>query len=319
MPRSIWSGAISFGLVNVPVKLYSAVSRKTVRFHQLHDETGVRIQQKRLDPSTGEEVPYEHVVKGYEIAPDRYVVVTPEELESLDPEKTRTIDILDFVDLEQIDPIFYDHPYYLVPATGAEKAFALLREAMEQAGKVGIAKVVIRSKESLVAIRPSGKVMTMSTMLFADEVVDGQSLDDAPETQGKTTKRELEMAQQLIASLATDFEPERYRDEYRDRVMEMIERKAQGEEIAIQPAPEEPARVPDLMAALEASINAVKERGDGEGNGGGASPKKPAARRRSSASRSPAKKKAASGDAAQGKAASGGGSKRPTSKSKTRG
>src|SRR5215210_2904169 len=256
MPRPIWSGAISFGLVNVPVKLYSAVSRKTVRFHQLHDQTGVRIQQKRVDPTTGDEVPYEHVVKGYELAPDRYVVITPEELESLDPEKTRTIDIEDFVDLDDIDPIFYDHPYYLVPAPGSEKAFALLRDAMAQAGKVAIARVVIRSKESLVAIRPKGRVMAMSTMLFADEVIDGDSLDEAPENGAKTTKRELAMAQQLIDSLTGEFQP----DKYRDRVLELVDRKAQGEEIAVQPPTEEPARVPDLMAALEASISAVKER-----------------------------------------------------------
>ena len=306
MPRSIWSGAISFGLVNVPVKLYSAVSRKAVRFHQLHDETGVRIQQKRVDPTTGEEVSYDHLVKGYEISPDRYVVITPEELESLDPEKTRTIDILDFVDLEQIDPIYYDHPYYLVPGAGAEKAFNLLREAMEQAGKVAIAKVVIRSKESLVAIRPSDKLMTMSTMLFHDEVVPGDSLDDAPEKAPKTTKRELEMAQQLIDSLATDFEPQRYRDEYRERVMEMIERKAQGEEIAIQPAPEEPAKVPDLMAALEASINAVKSR-DEDGPDGGA-PKRTSAKR----------SKASSGSSSNGSGKSGGGKARSNAKGSSR-
>jgi len=280
MPRPIWSGAISFGLVNVPVKLYSAVSRKTVRFHQLHDQTGVRIQQKRIDPTTGEEVPYEHVVKGYELAPDRYVVVTPDELEALDPEKTRTIDIEDFVDLDEIDPIYYDHPYYLVPGAGAEKAFALLRDAMEQSGKVAIARVVIRSKESLVAIRPKGHVMTMSTMLFDDEVIDGESLDEAPENGAKTTKRELEMAQQLIESLTGDFEPGKYRDTYRERVLDLVERKAAGEEIAVQPAAEEPAKVPDLMAALEASLAAVK--GDGAG-GGKTEAKKPPSRKKAAA------------------------------------
>ena len=273
MPRSIWSGAISFGLVNVPVKLYSAVSRKTVRFHQLHDETGQRIQQKRVDSSTGEEVPYDHVVKGYELAPDRYVVIEPQELDSLDPEKTRTIDILDFVDLEQIDPIYFDHPYYLMPGPGAEKAYGLLRQAMDKAGRVAIAKVVIRSKESLVAIRPSGRVMTMSTMLFHDEVIDGEDLDDAPEAEAKASKRELEMAQQLIESLATDFDPDRYRDEYRQSVLDLIERKAEGHEVAVQAAPEAPEEVPDLMAALEASISAVKER-DAGGNGAATSTRK---------------------------------------------
>jgi DNA end-binding protein Ku len=284
MPRAIWSGAISFGLVNVPVKLYSAVSRKTVRFHQLHDDTGVRIAQKRVDPSTGEEVAYDHIVKGYELSPDSYVVITPEELESLDPEKTRSIDISDFVLLEQIDPLYFDHPYYLAPAQGGTKAYELLRQAMEGAGKVAIGKVVIRSKESLVAIRANGPVLTMETMLFADEVVDPTSLDEIPVENGKATKQELTMAQQLIDSLSGDFEPEKYEDTYRERVLDLIERKAQGEEIAVQPAAEEPEKVPDLMAALEASIKAVKDRGDAEGDG---APKKKPARKRA-----PAKKPA---------------------------
>jgi DNA end-binding protein Ku len=286
MPRAIWSGAISFGLVNVPVKLYSSVSRKTVRFHQLHDETGVRIQQKRVDPSTGEEVAYDDIVKGYELSPDHYVVITPEELDSLDPEKTRSIDISDFVLLEQIDPLYFDHPYYLAPAQGGSKAYELLRQAMEEAGKVAIGRVVIRSKESLVAIRAAGPVLTMETMLFADEIVDPDTLDEIPVSDGKATKRELEMAEQLIESLSGDFEPEKYRDEYRERVLDLIERKAQGEEIAVQPAAEEPEKVPDLMAALEASIKAVKDEGAEDGDGAAAK-KKPARKR------APAKKQSA--------------------------
>jgi DNA end-binding protein Ku len=261
MARAIWSGAISFGLVNIPVKLYSAVSRKTVRFHQLDSADNGRIQQKRVNPRTGEEVPYENLVKGYEIGPDRYVVVDPDELDSLSPEKTRTIDIEDFVDLEQIDPIFYDHPYYLVPGTGAEKAYRLLLDAMDESGKVAIARVVLRSKENLVAIRPRDGVLTMETLLFSDEVIPPDDLDDLPEGGKKTTKRELDMAQQLIDSLSSDFEPERYRDEYRDRVLDLIERKSQGEEIVVEAPAEEPKKVPDLMAALEASIAAGKSQG----------------------------------------------------------
>ena len=185
MPRSIWSGAISFGLVNVPVKLYSAVSRKTVRFHQLNSDTGHRIAQKRVDSVTDEEVPYEKIVKGFELTKERYVVVTPEELDSIAPEKTRAIDIEDFVDLEDIDPIFYDHPYYLVPDKGAGKAYGLLLEAMRESGKVAIARVVLRSKEQLVAIRPAaGDVLTMETMIFHDEVVPADDLDDVPVGQG---------------------------------------------------------------------------------------------------------------------------------------
>jgi DNA end-binding protein Ku len=261
MPRSIWSGAISFGLVNVPIKLYSAVSKKTVRFHQLHGETGSRIQQRRVDPTTGEEVPFDDIVKGYEIGKDRYVVVTPDELEALDPEKTRSIDIEDFVDESEIDPIYYDHPYYLAPATGAEKPYRLLLDAMKQAGKVAIARVVIRNKEQLVAIRPSDNVLTMSTMNFADEVVPADKLDEIGESDGskeKTTKRELDMAQQLIDSLTTDFDPSKYHDTYRERVLDLIERKAAGEEIAAPPEAPEPAPVPDLMAALEASLKEAK-------------------------------------------------------------
>jgi DNA end-binding protein Ku len=265
MARSIWSGAISFGLVNVPVKLYSAVSRKTVRFHQLNGETGHRVAQKRVDSVTGEEVPYEQIVKGFELTKERFVVITPEELDSVSPEKTRAIDIEDFVDLEDIDPIFYDHPYYLVPDKGAAKAYGLLLEAMRESGKVAIARVVLRSKEQLVAIRPAGDVLTMETMIFHDEVVPTDDLDEVPEAKDlKTSDRELKMAQQLIDSLSSDFEPSKYHDEYREKVLELIERKAEGEEIAIQPQAEEPEKVPDLMAALEASLAAVKDDGAGK-------------------------------------------------------
>jgi DNA end-binding protein Ku len=258
MPRAIWSGAISFGLVNIPVKLYSAVSRKTVRFHQIDAESGQRIRQMRVNPE-GEEVPYEQIVKGYEIGPDRYVTIDPDELDSIAPEKSRTIDIEDFVDLEEIDPIFYDHPYYLAPDKGAAKAYKLLVDAMEESSKVAIARVVLRSKENLVAIRPRDGVLTMETMLFADEVIPPDSFDELSDgADGKTSDRELTMAKQLIESLSSEFEPDKYRDEYRDRVLDMIERKAQGETITIEAPPEEPKKVPDLMAALEASIAAAK-------------------------------------------------------------
>jgi DNA end-binding protein Ku len=257
MARAIWSGAISFGLVNIPVKLFSAVSRKTVRFHQIDSKSGQRIRQQRVGPD-GEEVQYDDIVKGYEISPDRYVTIEPGELEALEPQKTRTIDIEAFVDLDQIDPIFYDHPYYLAPDKGAEKAYKLLVDAMEEAGKVAIARVVIRSKESLVALRPRDGALAMETMLFADEVIPPDSLDELTVDGGKTSERELEMATQLIESLSADFEPDQYRDEYRDRVLDLIERKAAGETITIETPEEEPRKVPDLMAALEASISAAK-------------------------------------------------------------
>jgi DNA end-binding protein Ku len=257
MPRSIWRGAISFGLVNVPVKLYSAVSKKTVRFNQLHEADGARIQQKRVCSKDGEEVPYEEIVKGYEISPDRYVMITSEELDALDPKKTRTIDIEDFVDLDEIDPLYYEHPYYLVPDTGATKAYKLLLEALRETNKVAIARVVIRSKEYLTAIRPAGDVLTMETMLFADELIDPNQIEEVPDADVRATEREVDMARQLIESQATDFDPARYRDEYRERVLELIEQKAEGREIALQPEPEEPTAVPDLMAALEASLAAA--------------------------------------------------------------
>ncbi len=286
MPLSIWTGAISFGLVTVPVKLYSAVQRKSVRFHQLSGKTGVRIQQKRVDPTTGDEIAYEDIVKGYEIAPDQYVRIEPAELEALDPKKTKTIEISDFVALDEIDPIFYDHPYYLAPAAGGAKPYRLLVDAMRASGKVGVAKVVIRSKEQLVALRPIGEVLGMTTMNFHDEVVDAEGLDEVPAAdEVQTTDRELEIAQQLVDSLAEPFEPERYRDTYREQVLDLIERKAAGEEIAVQPAAEEAAPVPDLMSALKASLDAVRER-TGDGDGGAPKTKRAPARRRSPAASS---------------------------------
>ncbi len=288
MARSIWTGAISFGLVTVPVKMYSAVSKKTVRFHQLNKGTGARIAMKRVDPSTGEEVPYEDIVKGYELSPDRYVLIEPAELEALDPAKTKTIDILDFVDLSEIDPIFYDHPYYLAPGTGGAKPYRLLLEAMRETNKVGIAKVVIRSKEQLVALRPvevegGTPVLGMATMVFADEIVDPRRIDELPDDVD-VDARELEIAKQLVDSLAAPFEPTRYEDSYRAEVLEMIERKAAGEEIAVQPQVEEAAPVPDLMAALKASLEAAK------GDGAPAKKAKPAkpAKRAASPKKSPA-------------------------------
>ncbi len=289
MARAIWSGAISFGLVNVPVKLYSATSPKTVRFHQLSGKTGARIRQKRVDPTTDEEVAYEDIVKGYEITPDTYVTIAPDELEALDPKATRTIDIEEFVDLAEIDPIYYDHSYYLAPAAGGAKAYRLLLDAMGESGKVGIGKVVLRSKQQLCALRPTGGVLTLTTMLFGDEVLAPDRLDELEAIgEAEATDRELAMAQQLIDTLSAEFHPENYRDEYRERVIELIERKAAGEEIAVAPQAEEPSAAPDLMAALEASLAAVKSDDDD------APAEKPA--------RKPARKPAAArnGDGAQG-------------------
>jgi DNA end-binding protein Ku len=259
MARAIWTGAISFGLVNVPVKLYSATSPKAVRFHQLSSKTGARIRQKRVDPSTGDEVPFEEIVKGYELSPDRYVLIDPEELDALDPKATKTIDIEEFVDLADIDPIYYDHSYYLAPTTGGAKAYRLLLDAMRESGKVGIGRVVLRSKQQLCALRPTGEVMTLATMLFGDEVLAPDRIDELDAVgEAEATQRELAMANQLIESLSGEFDPTKYRDEYRERVLSLIERKAAGEEIAVQPQAEETSPAPDLMAALEASLAAVR-------------------------------------------------------------
>jgi DNA end-binding protein Ku len=262
------------------VKLYSSVSRKTVRFHQIDAESGQRIRQQRVNPESGDEVPYEQIVKGYEISPDKYVTITPEELEALEPQKTRTIDIEEFVDLEQIDPIYYDHPYYLAPDKGAAKAYKLLLDAMREADKVAIARVVIRSKENLVALRSYDGAITLETMLFPDEVVDPSTIEELASVDGdvKTTKRELDMAKQLIESLSGDFDPSGYRDEYRERVLDLIERKAAGETITIEAPEPERKEVPDLMAALEASIAASKSPPKKRAsNGSGAAKKKKAA------------------------------------------
>ena len=289
MPRSIWTGAISFGLVNVPVKLYSAVQRKTVRFNQLDSEGNVRIAVKRVNPVTGEEVPYERLVKGYEIAPDQYVVIEPEELDALEPHRTRTIDILDFVELAEIDPIFYDHPYYLAPGAGGSKPYKLLLDAMRETGRVAIAKVVIRNKEALVAVRPAGDLLQMDTLIYFDEIVPQDRIDELPDETVETTDRELAMAKQLVESLATTWDPSQYRDEYREKVMAMIEQKAAGEEVAVQPAVDDSAPVPDLMSALKASLDAVKGRDEEP------TAKKPAARKKPAAAPSRRKTSAKTG------------------------
>jgi DNA end-binding protein Ku len=257
MPRSIWGGSISFGLVNVPVKLFTAVRKKDVRFHQLHATDGARINQKRVCSADGEEVPYEELVKGYEIGKDRYVVVDPDELDALSPESTHTIDIEDFVDLADIDPLFFDSSYYVVPDKAGTKAYRLLLEAMRDAGKVGIAKVVMRTKQYLVALRPVGDALVMTTMNFSDEVIPQEDLEELPGSSDKVSDRELKMAQQLIDSLATGFDPSKYRDTHRDEVLALIERKAAGEEIVAPPTAERPTPVVDLMAALEASLAAA--------------------------------------------------------------
>ena len=263
MARAIWSGSISFGLLNVPVRLYSAVARRGISLREIRESDGARIRHRRVAEGTDEEVPYEKIVKAFEITPDRYVPLTKEEMSALAPEKTRAIDVQDFVDLDEIDPIYFDSPYYLGPAEGAEKAYSLLAKAMEETGKVAIARFVLRNKEHLAALRAGNGILTLTTMRFADEVVPPEELDDAlPSKKPRVDKREVQMAEQLIDSLTTDFDPSAYRDEYREQLLALIERKAAGEEVLSAPEGEEPAptAAPDLMAALEQSVAAARER-----------------------------------------------------------
>jgi DNA end-binding protein Ku len=260
MARPIWSGSVSFGLVSVPVKLFSATSPKEVRFHLLHDKDGARIQQKRVCSADGQEVPWEHTVKGYEISKGRYVMLKRDELEKFDPAGTRTIEIEDFVALDAIDPVYYQNTWYLVPDKGAAKPYALLVEAMKRTGRVGIARFVLRSKQHLCAVRPMGRALALSTMLYADEVVPQQDLDGLPDAHAKPAERELKMAEQLIGSLDAKFDIKKYKDDYRERVLALIQKKAAGEEIASSPqAPR--AKVVDLMEALQKSLAAAKQGG----------------------------------------------------------
>ena len=273
MARAIWTGSITFGLLNVPVKLYSAVSSRAIRFRELREKDGSRVRHKRVAEEDGEEVAYEEIVKGYEISPDQYVVMSREELGALDPKKTKAIEIEDFVDLDEIDPIYFNQPYYLGPAPGAERAYALLAQAMEEQHKVAIARFVLRNKESLSAVRAKDGVLTLATMRFADEVVPVSQLEGllGDTSDVKPKPREVEMAKALIDSLANDFDPESYKDEYREELLKLIERKASGEEIvSADPEDPKPTKAPDLMAALEESLAAIK----GEDLAGGAERKK---------------------------------------------
>jgi DNA end-binding protein Ku len=284
MARAIWSGSISFGLLNVPVKLYSAVARRNIALREIRESDSARIKHRRVAEGTDEEVPYDEIIKAYEITPGQYVPISKDEMSSMAPEKTRAIDVQDFVDLDEIDPIYFDSPYYLGPADGAEKAYSLLAAAMKASGKVAIARFVFRNKEHLAAIRTSGGVLTLTTMRFADEVVPTSELEEVlPAEAPKVAKKEQQMAEQLIESLSADFDPEAYRDEYREQLLGLIERKAEGKEIVASEAEAPQAtKAPDLMAALEQSIAAVKDKG--------AKPKKaPAKKRKAKASAKKAK------------------------------
>jgi DNA end-binding protein Ku len=255
MPRSIWNGAISFGLVNVPVSLYSAIEQKDIRFHQM-TKSGHRVRQKRVDEKTGKEVQYESLVKGYEQSKEKFVLVEPEELEAAAPRQTRAIEIEDFVDLAEIDPIYYQTTYYIAPQkkSGADKGYALLHKAMERSERAAIGRFVMRTKQYLVAVRPVNNHLVLETLYFADEIRDVKDLD-LPKG-ARVGDREMKIALQLIDSLTTEWEPKRYKDTYRAEVEKIIRAKAKGKTITVEEPEETDAGVLDLVAALQASLDA---------------------------------------------------------------
>ena len=274
MPSAIWTGTISFGLVTVPVKITSATKSRDVRFNQLEEGSSSRIRYRRISEQTGEEVPNERIVKGYELSPGQYVVVTDDEMKALAPKASRTIEIEDFVDLDEIDPVYFEQPYYLAPDASAIRPYKLLVEAMTELRKVAVGRLVMRSKESLVAIRPVDGVLCLETMRYADEVLPPANVLPDTDEVAEPTERELEMARQLVTALTSAFAPDKYHDEYREQLLELIERKAAGEEIVAEPVVEEKGTVLDLMAALEASLARA---GTGDGASEAAGPARPRA------------------------------------------
>jgi DNA end-binding protein Ku len=286
MPRTIWKGALSFGLVNIPVGLYPATSDKSIHFNQFEEGTSDRIRYKKVNERTGEEVSQDRIVRGFDLGGGEYVILSEEELESAEPKKSRQIEISDFVGLVDIDPVYFRSSYYLAPeGAGADKAYALLRRAMAEAGRVAIATLVMRNKEYLVAIRPEDDALALHTMYFSDEVrAPGRDLE-LPET-GDVTERELSMAQLLIESMESEWDPGRFHDTHREKVEALIEEKRNGHEIVLQEGPEPVAKVVDLMEALNASIAAAAKPGSAK------SPKRAPAAKRAPAKSAPAKKAA---------------------------
>ena len=288
MPRPIWTGTIGFGLVSVPVKLVSATKSKDVRFNQLEEGTNSRIRYRRVSEASGEEVPTDRIVKGHEVAPGQYVVLSDEEMSSLAPKASRTIEIEDFVNLDDIDPLYFEQPYYLAPDPKAVKPYKLLVEAMTELRKVAIGRVIMRSKESLVAIRPLQGVLCMETMRFADEVLSTDDLIPEDVEVGEPSTREVDMAKQLVQSLEAVFDPEKYHDIYREELVALIDRKAAGEEIVAEPMVEDDGKVLDLMAALEASLERAGRGGTGGDDG---DEELPPAAEESGTAKKPAKKR----------------------------
>ncbi|MDQ1433998.1 MAG: end-binding protein Ku [Actinomycetota bacterium] len=290
MPSAIWTGSISFGLVQVPVRLVSATKSRDVSFNQLEEGTGARIRYKKVSDQTGEEVPPDKIKRGYEISKGRYVMIEPDELDVLRPKGSHAIEIEEFVDLDEIDPLYFEQPYYLVPDAKGVKPYKLLVEAMNELNKVAIGRIIVRSKERLVAIRTVDDMLCIETMRYADEVLPREGLVPS-DSDVELTDREVAMARQLVESLASEeFVPEKYHDEYREQVLDLIERKAAGESIVAEPMVEAPAKVLDLVAALEASLEKAQHAKERHPSVAAASAKKAAGK--TTAKKAPAKKTA---------------------------
>jgi DNA end-binding protein Ku len=259
MARTIWTGALSFGLVNVPVGLYSATQDKSVRFNQFQAGTSDRVRNKRVNERTGDEVEYSQIVKGYDLGTGEYVIVTPEEIASVAPGKSRTIDVVAFVDLADIDPVYFEKPYFLAPhGTGGERAYALLLEAMTTMNKVAIASFVMRDHEYLAAVRPYEGALVLETLLRADEVRNPMEEIDTLPAEASFDKKELDMAALLIDSMQAQWRPEDYEDTYRERLLDLVDQKRQGKAIVVQAEEEVAAPVVDLLEALQASVSAAR-------------------------------------------------------------
>lgn len=254
--KPIWSGSIAFGLVNIPVRLYPAVQAKDVRFNLLRESDAQRVRQKYV--CNDEELPRESLVRGYEVEPSRYVIVEDYELEALAPIARRTIEVDEFVDLAEIDPIYFEHAYYLAPEEGAEKPYKLLLESLRRTGKAGLGTFVMRNKQYLAAIRPRGGILCVETLYFADEVLDTADLPRVDDVD--VSDRELALAQNIVETLSEEFEIAKYRDEHREAILDLIQRKAQGREIVTAPPETAPGKIVDLMEALEASLSVARRR-----------------------------------------------------------
>jgi DNA end-binding protein Ku len=255
-PRSIWNGAVSFGAVNVPIKVFGAIQDKSIHFRELHAKDASEVAHKLVGPD-GEEVPRDRVAKGFEVAPDEYVLMESDEIKAADPARRKAVELEEFVPADQVDPVYYDKPYHLAPQKGAEKAYRLLVEALEKSGRVGIGRVSLRQREQLVSVRPVDGTLRMQVMRYDAALVPAKTLDvDEPKKQ--PTEREIGMASTLVDTLATKWEPERYENTYRDRLLELVRQKEAGEEISLE-KPDEAEASDDLAAALEASLKAMKK------------------------------------------------------------